>query len=103
MGASMKLLVVLAQLVHFSFPSPITITSIAPADTAALSSRAEWRSDDLNNQYKGIWWNHLLEDTDDGCTAEQIDKIVYATRYALFMTELPRNDGLFQYSAAWDR
>lgn len=102
MGGVAKVLI-LARLLSLGLSSPIATTSIANADVSVLSPRAEWKSHELNNEFKGIWWNHLLEDEDDGCTPEQIDKIVYSTRYALKMTELPRMDGQFEYSAAWDR
>ncbi|KAH7407044.1 hypothetical protein DE146DRAFT_649141 [Phaeosphaeria sp. MPI-PUGE-AT-0046c] len=102
MGRVTKTLI-LAHFFSSSLSSPILTTSIGYADTSTLSARAEWKAAELNNEFKGIWWNHLLEDKDDGCTPEQIDKIVYATRYALKLTELPRTDGQFEYSAAWDR
>lgn len=102
MGLLSKVLV-LVHLLSPSLSSPIVTTSISKADTATLSARAQWNAVELNNEFKGIYWNHLLEDEDDGCTPEQIDKIVYATRYALKLVELPRTEGQFEYSAAWDR
>jgi hypothetical protein len=96
-------LLILVHFLSLSLSSPILTTSISKANITTLSARAVWKADELNNEFKGIHWKHLLEDTDDGCTPEQIDKIVYATRYAMKMVELPRAECQFEYSAAWDR
>jgi hypothetical protein len=96
-------LLLFAHLSCLCLSSPVHTTRLDSTNNAVLSKRAEWKAADLNNEFKGIYWNHLLEDADDGCTPEQIDKIVYASRYAMFMTALPRDDGGFEYSAAWTR
>jgi hypothetical protein len=76
------------------------ITKVAPNDVEIMT-REIWKAADLNDEFKGIWWNHLSEDGD--CTAEQVDKLVYATRATMDFTALPRKDIQYEYSAAWER
>jgi hypothetical protein len=90
----------LTSLLSSTLASPVLTTKISTQD-APLSKRA-WNVDDLNNEFKGIWWNHLFEDEED-CTPEQIDKLVYATRAAMWLTDGPAKDWQYEYSAAWDR
>jgi hypothetical protein len=88
---------VLNPLLLSTLASPVPTTRISP--DAVLSKRA-WNPEDLNNEFKGIYWNHLFEDADE-CTPEQIDKLVYATRYAIHLTQKPETD--LEYSQAWNR
>jgi hypothetical protein len=76
----------LTSLLSSTLASPVLTTTIS-TDDATLSKRA-WKVEDLNNEFKGIWWNHLFEDEGD-CTPDQIDKIVYATRAAMWLTNEP--------------
>jgi hypothetical protein len=89
-----------ARLLSFSLASPVLVTKI-PFDDAALSKRASWNAEALNNEFKGIWWDHVFEE--GNCTPEQIDKLVYATRATMRFTRRPIDDQMFQNSAAWDR
>jgi hypothetical protein len=91
----------LTSILSPTLASPVLTTKTA-THNAPLSKRA-WNVDDLNNEFKGIWWNHLFEDKDD-CTPEQIDVLVYATRAAMWMTEDgPAKDWQYEYSEAWNR
>jgi hypothetical protein len=76
------------------------ITTVAMNDVEIMK-REVWKAADLNDEFKGIWWNHLFDDGD--CTAEQIDKIVHTTRATMDFTALPRKDIQHEYSAAWGR
>jgi hypothetical protein len=70
------------------------ITTVAMNDVEIMK-REVWKAADLNDEFKGIWWNHLFDDGD--CTAEQIDKIVHTTRATMDFTALPRKDIQYEY------
>lgn len=55
--------------------------------------------EELTNEFKGIHWDRAFKD----CSPEQLDHLIYATRAAMWMLELPHSDKDFQYSAAWER
>jgi hypothetical protein len=93
-------LLALTYLLSSTLASPVPATRNFPED-ATLSKRA-WNAEDLNNEFKGIYWNHLFED-DHECSPEQIDKLVYATRYAMHLTQRPHDDKEWEYTMAWDR
>jgi len=95
-------LVLISCFLALTSSSPVSITQFSSHDTNPVLSKRAWNADELDNEFKGIYWNHPLEDTDE-CTPEQIDKIVHATRATTWLTSRPLNDMGFEYSDAWTR
>jgi hypothetical protein len=86
-------LVLAAQFFSFVSTSPLQVIPNRP-DIATLSKKdvsSQWNAVDLNNEFKGIWWTEALSGGLD-CTPEQIDKLVYATRAAMWMLQSPMED-----------
>jgi hypothetical protein len=98
-------LAVVAQVLPFVSASPITTVTIQ-TDNNAVSRRAvstQWKVEDLNDEFKGIWWNEALSGKVGECTPAQIDKLVYATRASMWILDAVAKDEEFYNSQAWDR
>jgi hypothetical protein len=99
-------LAVVAQVLPFASASPITTTSIE-TDSSTVSKRflglSKWKAEDLNKEFKGIWWNEALSGKDGECSSEQIDKLVYATRASMWIFDAVVKDEEFHNSEAWNR
>lgn len=86
--------------VLFGQASPI-ISMNAHQNNSLLSRDLpwDWKLEDLNNEFKGILWDHAFKD----CTRQQLDTLIFAMRGAMWMLELPVSDGGYTYTAAWNR
>jgi hypothetical protein len=62
-----------------------------------------WNLDELNNEFKGLWWNKAFLD----CSSDQLDRLVKTARYTQKMLDLPlgnpETDVEYKYTKAWDR
>jgi hypothetical protein len=71
--------------------------------SGTLAKRADWNQDDLNKEFKGLWWNNAVKD----CSSDQLDRLVYTARYMQKMLDLPlgnpETDIEYKYTKAWDR
>lgn len=93
-------LLLIFQFLSFGSAFPLEFKKTG-SKNAILSKRVdwEWKLEDLNNEFKGILWDEAFKN----CETEQLNKIIFATRAAMWMLELPRSNGAFTYSAAWNR
>ncbi|KAF1848104.1 uncharacterized protein K460DRAFT_403404 [Cucurbitaria berberidis CBS 394.84] len=95
-------LVFFAQLAAFTTASPVQSTQ-GPQNNDAISKRENWNLDDLNKEFKGILWDNAFKD----CNAGQLDKLIYTTRAAMSMLDLPFGDPEkkkeYKYTQGWNR
>jgi hypothetical protein len=92
----LAVLVLVAQLLCLGLASPVRTSR------ANNVKASKWSVTDLKNEFKGIYWNHIIEDETD-CTPEQLDRIIWSTRAAMWLVEGPPKDMEYAYSTAWTR
>jgi hypothetical protein len=92
----------LAQLFSSSSSSPLSFYK-GHQDHSTVSKRdEEFTVENLSNEFKGIYWNHIFSEKDD-CTVEQRNQIIYATRATMWLLEPLVDDMEYAYSTAWTR
>jgi hypothetical protein len=60
-------LVLVFQLLSVSLASPIHTNKRGQDDDATTKRTSEWKVEDLNNEFKGIYWDHVFNGKGD-CT-----------------------------------
>jgi hypothetical protein len=91
----------LAQLFSSSSSSPLSFYK-GHQDHSTVSKRdEEFTVENLSNEFKGIYWNHIFSEKDD-CTVEQRNQIIYATRATMWLLEPLVDDMEYAYSTAWN-
>lgn len=90
------LLALLAPFFGYTLASPIR-----PAPVARSRTGWGWNVEDLENEFKGLWWQEAFKAEE--CNDEQLDKIIFATRYAMKMMQKPGPEENIALSKAWTR
>jgi hypothetical protein len=61
-----------------------------------------WNADELNDEFKGIYWNHIVNEEND-CLLIHLNKIVWATRATMWLLDGPISNDEYPNSEAWTR
>jgi hypothetical protein len=77
-------LLLAAQCLVLSTASPLYLEEHTET-TGTLFKRDKWNLDELNNEFKGLWWNKAFQD----CSSDQLDRLVRTARYMQKMLDLP--------------
>lgn len=79
--------------------SPLQPAHVLPEHTSVRRRDGwNWKVEDLNKEFAGIHWNEAFT----SCSSEQLDKVIFATRAAMWMTALPADPARsMAYSEAW--
>ena len=97
-----RVLLVHLLLILGSVASPILPKTESPLWARNNLTSGQWSAKELNKDFKGIYWNHAVDDEND-CTPEQLNMLVWATRATMWLLEGPPNDMEYAYSTAWKR
>lgn len=93
----LQLILIYAILQHLLLVSCSPIQSLSIPKPGTTVQKRGWNADELQGEFRGIWWEEALLK----CKPEQVNKLVYATRYA---TKMLDNVGLdFPYTNAYGR
>lgn len=89
----------LTVLSSIAYAIPLQPAHILPEHTSIRRRDGwNWKVEDLNKEFAGIHWNEAFS----SCSSEQLDKIIFATRAAMWMTALPVDPSVsMAYSEAW--
>jgi hypothetical protein len=95
-------LVILAPFLSLVLASPILTTETSPDNTTLSKRDSKFNVTGLNDEFKGIWWNHIFDDEAE-CSEDELDKLVKATRYVQTMMQFPVGNKNYAYSTAFER
>ena len=89
----------LTLLSSVAYAAPLQPAHVLPEHTSIRRRDGwDWKVEDLNKEFAGLHWNEAFS----SCSSEQLDKIIFATRAAMWMTALPVDPSVsMPYSEAW--